>query len=87
MSTPNSKTQVALLIMSALLEAIHAAGDQGAPSGVLYAGVMTFGMNIHQYQSIIDTMRDNALITVSGNLLRLTPTGVTTMQRLAVVTH
>lgn len=81
--TANSKA-VAIL-MSAILDAIEAGGEQGAPSGVLYAGLMSMGMTYNAYQTTIDSLKDAGYLTVSNHLLRLTDHGAKMAGKLRTI--
>lgn len=44
------------LVVSAVLEAIGAAGAHGAPAGVLYAGMMAQGCKLTQFTSLMSAL-------------------------------
>ena len=41
------------VVATAILEAIRAAGPSGAPAGVVYASLMTYGCTLSQFQSMM----------------------------------
>jgi predicted oxidoreductase (fatty acid repression mutant protein) len=56
-------------IILAVYETIKEAGEQGAPSGVIYAALMGFGCSLEQYNAIIDAMIATKKIRRSNHLL------------------
>lgn len=58
----NQQIVAAQRIGMTLLEAIKESSPLGAPSGILYAGLMTAGCTKNQYDSFIDTLTSNAFI-------------------------
>ena len=80
---PSNANMVALLIMHAVLDSIDAAGDQGAPDGVIYAALMSFGATLDQHTRLINMLTEQGLATKSGNLLRLTEAGRTMLNKLS----
>ena len=69
MSATVTKEQVsaALQALAALAEAIRDLGE--VPSGHLYAVVMSSGMSLATYQSMIDRLKGAGLIAVDGSHL------------------
>lgn len=53
METTNAKA-VFVQVAHAILETIKEAGDEGAPSGVVYLACSEMGMSLHQYEQIIE---------------------------------
>lgn len=51
------------LIVSAIVDAVKAAGPIGAPGGVLYAALMTHGVTLEQFEKLMSGL-------VHANLLR-----------------
>ena len=45
---------------------------EGAPSGILYAGMMTAGWDIHDYESAVNFCKGQGLITETSNLIKPT---------------
>lgn len=62
-------------IVAALLTTVLDFKDEGAPSGSLYAALMTVGVSYSEYSSILTVLVDRRLVTLSANVVRLTPTG------------
>lgn len=56
---------------TAILEAVAAAGDHGAPAGVLYAALMQFGCTLNQFQSITDALVHTGKLTRDGDLFTI----------------
>lgn len=65
-----------ILFISALLETIAEAGEQGAPSGTCYAAFMAHGVSFEAYQSMVSGLVGAGLITNRSHLLRVTPKAV-----------
>jgi len=63
------KTQKAIQITEAIREAIKDAGQDGIPSGHLYAMLMGF-MSLHTYQAVIDILVKTKQITNNSHLLK-----------------
>ena len=64
-------------IAAVVIEACDAAGSLGAPSGVLYAGLMAQGCTLSQYQQITDGLVRAGMLTRAGHLLHATDKGRT----------
>jgi hypothetical protein len=62
------------LIAAAIIEAISAAGPIG-PSGHIYAGLMTQGCTLAQYEQIMDGLQRAGMVTHEGHLYRATDKG------------
>jgi hypothetical protein len=45
-----------MTVVSAVLEAVKAAGPLGAPGGVLYAALMAQGCTLQQFESLMGAM-------------------------------
>lgn len=71
------------LIGLAVLEAVNAAGELGAPSGTLYAGLMSQGATLNQYQSLMDGLVNKGKLRREGHLYFLTESGRGLMTTLA----
>lgn len=56
-------------IMFSTLDAIKAAGPTGAPAGVLYAGLMSYGCNITQFESLMSALERTGKIRREGDLV------------------
>lgn len=69
LSTMTKKEGALLLLADALLGAVKEAGDQGIPSGHLYA-MLCGKMSLELYQSIIDVLTEAGRITNKGHLLK-----------------
>jgi hypothetical protein len=66
-----------------VLETINELKPLGAPSGVLYAGLMTAGCSKSQYDSLIDSLARNGLITNNeDHCLHITSQGETFLGKL-----
>jgi hypothetical protein len=63
-------------IVAAILGAIKAAGDLGAPAGVLYAGLMSQGCSHSQFTSLMASMERGGFITNDDDLYHITPAGL-----------
>lgn len=76
-------TALALLTVSSILGAAKAGGDMGAPGGVIYAGLMTLGCSLEQYQQLMDGMVANKLLVKNGDCYLVTLQGEVVRQKLA----
>ena len=56
-------------IMLATLDAIKAAGPNGAPAGILYAGLMSYGCNLTQFESLMSALERTGKIRREGDLV------------------
>jgi uncharacterized protein YutE (UPF0331/DUF86 family) len=65
----NKQAENFLLASRALYEAIEGFGDEGVPSGCLYAIAMET-MPLQTYQSLIGILKEAGLITESNHILR-----------------
>lgn len=57
--TPQEEEQltVAKIALETMLEAIAAAGEEGIPSGHLYAMLMPYGMKLDTYQTLLGMLK------------------------------
>ena len=51
-------------------ETVNESGPMGVPSGLMYAAMMTTGMSLESYQTIINVMVAEGRISQSGDLLK-----------------
>lgn len=58
-------------LVFAIIEAI---GNEGAPSGHIYAALMSV-LNLDQYNKILQALKDQKLVEGSGHFLTLTNDG------------
>lgn len=58
-----------------VLEAVEAGGVLGAPGGVLYAAMQVQGATLNQYQSIMNGMVGNGLLTLDSDCYSMTDAG------------
>ena len=63
-----TRDQIAALrsIGRAILEAVQASGQLGAPGGILYAALMQKGCNLNQFEQIMSGMVRADVLTKSG---------------------
>lgn len=66
----------------AVLESIADAGDFGAPSGILYAGLMSQGCSLTQYQSLMSPMEHRGFVQQLGDCYHITPSGIEFARKL-----
>lgn len=70
--------QATQLLGKAVLETIQECGTLGAPSGPIYAALMSKGISLSIYQQLIASLARNCLISESSeHLLTITPEGET----------
>ena len=58
----------AVAVIGAIAETIREAGE--VPSGVLYAGLMTKGCTLPQYEQILGVLQRAKLVAVKGHVVR-----------------
>ena len=58
-----------------ILGACAAAGEMGAPGGVMYAGLMSNGYTLQDFEQITHAMRASDLIRKRGECYTITPKG------------
>lgn len=61
------------LAVQMMYQAIHAAGDEGIPSGHLYARMMGYGMRLATYESILAGLVSAGLVQDDHHLLTARP--------------
>lgn len=61
-----AQIQAVRQIVNAIVEAIKAAGPLGAPGGVLYAGLMTQGCSLSQFESLMTGIVKSGMIVKRG---------------------
>ena len=61
-----AQTQAVKAALETIKEAIDAAGEQGIPSGHLYAMLMGFGCSLNQYQQLTAILIKEGKITQDG---------------------
>jgi hypothetical protein len=64
-----TQREIILICADAILHTVEEAGEQGAPSGVLYAATMTMGLNYHQYQALIDLFLKKGIMRIANHVL------------------
>mgnify|MGYP001005788984 CR=1 FL=1 len=61
-----AQTQALRTIVGAVTEAIAAAGETGAPGGVLYAALMSQGCTLSQFESLMGALCRTGRIVKRG---------------------
>lgn len=75
--------QQANRILSAILTTISEAGAAGAPSGSMYAALMSTGVDLDTYQTLIQIASTCGLIVVSrSHVVTLTAKGHATVAKI-----
>jgi hypothetical protein len=64
------KFEAVLDAVTSMYDVIHMHGDEGIPSGHLYALAMPSGMRYDAYQAIIDILVDSGMVTLKHHVLR-----------------
>lgn len=59
----------------AILDAVKAAGPDGAPAGVLYAALMQYGCTLNQFEQLTGALIRAGKLHKAGHLLTLPPVG------------
>lgn len=62
-------------ICNAVLESAHAGGEMGAPGGVLYAAMMTYGVTLDQYERIMGGLVRARFLEKRGQCYHITEGG------------
>lgn len=55
-------------ILDAITQSVAAAGEFGAPAGVLYAALMAHGCTLNQFQSFMSYLERRGKVTRRGDL-------------------
>lgn len=69
MRTIREKLDAALALYRAILDTVRECGQDGAPSGVLYAALSARGCSLEQWQRIEANMIAGGLLRKQGHLL------------------
>ena len=64
--------RIGLIVMETIIDA----DEMGAPSGLLYAALMSKGCSLSQYQSLMAPLERRGFVTLSGDCYHSTPAGV-----------
>lgn len=59
----------------AVLETAQQAGDDGAPSGVLFAALQAHGCTLSQFQSLMESLERKRFVLLRGLVYTMTPAG------------
>ena len=71
MAVTNAQVLEAVRAIAAIVvDEVNAAGPMGIPSGHVYAALMTTGMSLADYQSLIGALEKAGQISVHGQTLR-----------------
>lgn len=68
-----AQVQALRSIGRAILEAVKAAGELGAPGGILYAALMAQGCTLNQFQQIMAGMVQGGVLTQDGECYHVGP--------------
>lgn len=69
MSAPTLKQYQAIaLVLAAVIDAVKAAGPTGAPGGILYAGLMSQGCTLNQFQGLMGMLVKMGKLRQEGDL-------------------
>lgn len=63
------QNQAIRAIADAIVESVKEAGELGAPSGIVYAALMTYGMNLDTYHQFIGVLVKLGKLRQQGDLL------------------
>ena len=69
----NQQAAAIHLVVDAVVDAVKAAGDHGAPGGVIYAALMGQGCSLSQYESLMAALIRVGKLRRSGDLYFLAP--------------
>jgi hypothetical protein len=75
MTAPTNNAAAAFTIIRIVMETIVEAGDLGAPSGPLYAALMTQGCTYQQYTELMDGLTWVGLLRLSHHCYHATEKG------------
>ena len=70
MTTGQQAVQAIREIANIIEDTAREAGPLGAPSGVVYAALMSVGIDLATYQAILSAMAEAGRITVSTDLIK-----------------
>lgn len=66
MTATEQEKKAVLAVCSAVIDAVEAGGDQGAPGGILYAALMAHGCTLHQFEMIMGTLVRTGVLVKRG---------------------
>lgn len=67
-SNRDQALKLLMLIGDVIIESVQAAGPLGAPSGILYAALMTHGCTLDQYEGIMSGLVSAGKLEKRGDL-------------------
>lgn len=74
MTTPTvEQLQAIRAVCDAIIDTVKAAGPLGAPGGVLYAGLMTHGCSLAQFQSLMSALVRSGKLSRRGDCYLYNP--------------
>lgn len=68
----NTLAGVTAILADAIEETAREMGDFGAPSGIIYAGLMSLGLTLDTYQGILQAMVAAGRITIDADCIKAT---------------
>jgi len=60
--------RVLAMLGSAILETVQESGEMGCPAGILYAGLMSFGISLNTFQAIMSGLVQSGKLRYSGHV-------------------
>ena len=81
-NTKREQIVAAQKIGLAVLETISETGEQGAPSGVLYAALQAKGASLSQYQSLMAPLVSRKFLVLEHDVYTMTDAGRAFLSRL-----
>ena len=67
MTLTTQQQSAVTMIVHAVLDTIRESGPMGAPSGILYAGLMAQGCSLSQYQSLMGALERAGKVRLDGD--------------------
>ena len=68
----SAQARALALIVEAVIDAVKTAGPTGAPGGVLYAAMMSFGCTLQQFESLMSMLVRTDVLKRDGQCYQLT---------------
>lgn len=81
-ATNQARTAYLVGCMAAVCMAVKEGGNEGAPGGILYAGLSVNGMTFANYERLMESMVKGGLLNKGGDCYTLTDAGELFLPRI-----